>query len=216
MANHRDKLFRTVSGFIRRQAMLDDVKGVVVAVSGGADTVTLLDVLARLRDLLGAENRQRELKLHVAQLNHRLRCDESDADAEFVRRLAERFGISLTSDSADVSAQALAAGKGIEETARELRYRFLVQVANQHGCNRIATGHTMNDQAETFVMRLARGAGLRGLAAMRPVIPAHRFADLLDAENLIAPLETGKSAAESNEKTSVKTVGNTVLDQSTI
>jgi tRNA(Ile)-lysidine synthase len=175
MAKKRDRRFQKVSEFIRRQMMLDDARGVVVAVSGGADSVTLLDILVRLRDLLNEQPQGRELPLRVAHLNHLLRGQESDADEEFVCRLAKRLAVELTTESADVYAIARATGKGIEDCARELRYRFFARVADEHGCNRIATGHTMNDQAETFVMRLARGAGLRGLAAMRAVIPAHQF-----------------------------------------
>src|SRR5689334_2068739 len=99
MAKNRDKLFWKVSQFIKRQAMLDDASGIVVAVSGGADSVTLLQVLVRLRELLKAENQGRELTIQVAHLNHRLRGTESDADADFVCRLASHFAVALTIDS---------------------------------------------------------------------------------------------------------------------
>ena len=86
-----------------------------------------------------------------------------------MRALADRLGLQITINSADVRAAAEAAGRGVEETAREIRYDFLLRVASETGCDRIAVGHTMTDQAETFVMRLIRGAGSRGLAAMRAV-----------------------------------------------
>ena len=186
--------------------MLGGTRGVLIAVSGGADSVALLDMLVRLsfgdREWeLGVKEEQRggaveELgttkaplrlcpsasqpvsnthppfpitRLHVAHLDHMLRGGESAADAEFVRALAGRLGIQVTVRSADVRGAAKASGRGIEEMAREIRYDFLLGVANEAGCDRIAVGHTMTDQAETFLMRLIRGAGLRGLAAMRPV-----------------------------------------------
>ena len=153
--------------------MLKDARGVVVAVSGGPDSVALLDMLARLRETASA---LLNLKLHIAHLDHKLRGRESAEDAEFARQLAARLGFSISIEAIDVRAEAERSRKGIEEVAREIRYDFLLRVARETGCERIATGHTMSDQAETFLMRLARGAGLRGLAAMRPVGPAHEFA----------------------------------------
>ena len=146
--------------------MLEGASGILVAVSGGADSVALLDMLSRLT--AGSDAR----RIVVAHLDHRLRGAQSAEEAEFVRGLARRYGLESIIGGANVRAEAEALGRGIEETARELRYRFLMDAACGHGCERIAVGHTMSDQAETFLMRLARGAGLRGLASMRPVRPA--------------------------------------------
>ena len=107
--------------------------------------------------------------LYVAHLNHVLRGQESDEDANFVKGLVDRLGLNATVASIDVAEVASKKRQGIEETAREVRYEFLLRLALEAGCDRIAVGHTMNDQAETFLMRLIRGAGLRGLSAMRPV-----------------------------------------------
>jgi tRNA(Ile)-lysidine synthase len=127
------------------------------------------------------------LRIHVAHLNHMLRGDDSTADAEFVRALGESLGLRVTVESADVRREAAASGRSIEESARELRYRFLLATAHEAGADRIAAGHTMNDQAETFLMRLARGAGSRGLASMRAVTEAHDFAkDEKDLESQIS------------------------------
>lgn len=162
--------FEKISRFIKRHSMLDGASGVVVAVSGGADSVALLDVLMRL---------DHGSHLHVAHLDHMLRGRESSEDAEFVRRLSERLGVPVTISSVDV--RAAARGRGVEEIAREIRYQFLLRIANQTNCDRIAAGHTMTDQAETFLMRLVRGSGLRGLSAMRPVVPAHSFAETVSS-----------------------------------
>ncbi|HKY05704.1 MAG TPA: tRNA lysidine(34) synthetase TilS [Blastocatellia bacterium] len=179
--------FGKVKRFIDRELMLTGARGVVVAVSGGADSVAMFDMLTRLR----AEGAGPEL--HVAHIDHRMRGRESSRDAEFVRDLAARAGLQVTIDSADVIKEAQARGRGIEETAREIRYDFLLSVARRHGLDRISTGHTMSDQAETFLMRLVRGAGSRGLASMRAVTPAHDFKRTAEASGdaqvlLIRPL----------------------------
>ena len=148
--------------------MLDNARAVVVAVSGGADSVALLDMLMRAASTTA-------FQIHVAHLNHMLRGDDSTADAEFVRALAGSLSLPVIIDSADVRREATASGRSIEEAARELRYGFLLAAAREVGADLIATGHTMNDQAETFLMRLARGAGARGLASMRAVTKAHDF-----------------------------------------
>ena len=159
--------------------MLEGASGVLVAVSGGPDSVALLDILVRLSradDDIPEARTSAELRvlskprLHIAHLDHMLR-GESAQDAEFVRSLAEDLGLQVAISSVDVGGAASRSGRGIEETAREIRYNYLLSVAKDTGSNRIAVGHTMTDQAETFVMRLVRGAGLRGLAAMRPVSP---------------------------------------------
>ncbi len=163
-----------VSQFIQRHDMLNGARGVVIAVSGGPDSVALLDVLIQLqsRDAgLGGSC----IRVFVAHLNHKLRGSESDDDAEFVRHLAGRLALPVIVETADVASAAKTAGRGIEEIAREIRYNFLLRVAHGSDSDRVATGHTMSDQAETFLLRLARGSGLRGLAAMRPIIPAHAF-----------------------------------------
>ncbi|HVF92298.1 MAG TPA: tRNA lysidine(34) synthetase TilS, partial [Blastocatellia bacterium] len=141
------KSFEKVSNFIDRHSMLHGASGVVVAVSGGPDSMVLLDLLVR----------SNAAPLHVAHLDHRLRGDESGADADFVRDRAAGAGLPVTLASIDVRREAGARGRGIEEVARELRYAFLLETALASGCDRIATGHTMDDQAETFLMRLARG-----------------------------------------------------------
>ncbi|MEW6208153.1 MAG: tRNA lysidine(34) synthetase TilS [Acidobacteriota bacterium] len=168
-----NKTFEKVLIFIRRHSLLDSSTGVTVAVSGGPDSMALLDMLLQIRE---RDSAFASLRLHVAHLDHKLR-PESEEDAEFVRAMARRSNLPVTISAIDVRAEVRSARRGLEETAREIRYRFLLDAARQAGCDRIATGHTMNDQTETFLMRLARGTGLRGLAAMRAVIPAHQFSE---------------------------------------
>ncbi|HEV8484939.1 MAG TPA: tRNA lysidine(34) synthetase TilS [Blastocatellia bacterium] len=155
-----------VTRFIERLRLLEGAEGVLVAVSGGPDSVALLDILVRLRPAVA---------LHVAHLDHMLRGKESAEDARFVRALAKRLGLKSTVRKADVRKVAKESGRGVEEIAREVRYKFLLRTAQKAGCDRIATGHTMSDQAETLLMRLARGSGLRGLVGMRPMMQAHLF-----------------------------------------
>ncbi|HEX5443793.1 MAG TPA: tRNA lysidine(34) synthetase TilS [Pirellulales bacterium] len=150
---------------------------VLVAVSGGADSVALLRALAALRPArLG--------RLVVAHFNHALRGHASDADAVFVTRLAENLGLPLEIEKADpdILAPALGDRKVAEETARNARYQFLKTVAARRGARYVATAHTADDQAETVLHRIVRGTGLSGLAGMR------RSRPLLHGVSLIRPL----------------------------
>jgi tRNA(Ile)-lysidine synthase len=135
---------------------------VLVAVSGGADSVALLHVLAELRAPFG-------LSISVAHLNHSLRGGDSDEDAAFVARLAARLGVECREETVEVRELASAEGRSLEDAGREARRRFLLRAASAMGCAAIATGHHADDQAETVLLRLIRGAGVRGLAGIEPV-----------------------------------------------
>lgn len=150
--------------------LLDAGDTVVVAVSGGADSVALLDALVHLAAPLG-------VTLHVAHLDHGLRPDSAD-DAQFVADLAHRYGLPLTVAAADIAGHAAAHGLSLEEAGREARYAFLGALAATLGARRIATAHHADDQAETVLARLLRGAGLDGLGGMRPLAPLPPTADV--------------------------------------
>jgi len=128
----------------------------LVAVSGGADSTALLLALRRLG-----------CRLHVAHLDHGLR-PESDADAEFVRELSARLGLSCTVARRDVAAYRGRHKLSPEAAAREVRYAFLRETAERVGAQAIFVAHTANDQVETFLLRLIRGAGPAGLSGMKP------------------------------------------------
>jgi tRNA(Ile)-lysidine synthase len=135
----------------------------VVAVSGGPDSVALLRALCEAR---GAG------PLTAAHLNHQLRGAESDADEVFVRDLCSGLSLDCRCGRLDVRGAAEAEGANLEEVARRLRYGWLARIAEEVGAPCVATGHTANDQAETVLHRLLRGAGLRGLrgiAVCRPL-----------------------------------------------
>jgi tRNA(Ile)-lysidine synthase len=132
---------------------------VVVAVSGGPDSVALLHLLNDLRGRLG-------FSIHVAHLDHMLR-KESHKDAEFVRQLSRRLNLPITIRQINVSV--LVKNDSLEQTARRLRLEFLCSVARTVKTRCIALGHTKDDQAETILMRLIRGTGLYGLRGILPI-----------------------------------------------
>ena len=135
---------------------------IVVAVSGGPDSLCLLHALAHLRRELG-------ITLHVAHLDHGLRGREGSSDAHFVRETAAEWGIDATAEQADVAAYRAEHRLTLEEAARQVRYDFLARVAGATGAAAVAVAHTADDQAETIIMHLLRGAGLAGLTGMLPV-----------------------------------------------
>lgn len=138
---------------------------VLVAISGGPDSTCLLLVLAALRRSLA-------LELHAAHFDHGLRgARTAQRELSFVRSLCDALDVPLHTGAGDVRAHARARKQSIEEAARELRYRFLANVARRKRCDAVGAGHTRDDQAETVLLRLVRGSGLRGLAAMAPSAP---------------------------------------------
>jgi len=134
---------------------------VLVAVSGGADSVALLSLLHQVADSM-------DLHLEAAHLDHALR-DSSRADAQFVEQLCADLGIFLTVERRDVAETARQRKGNLEEVARDIRRDFLETVARDRSCQLIALGHHADDQAETFLMRLLRGSGPSGLAGMRAI-----------------------------------------------
>lgn len=143
--------------------MLPPAGGLVLcAVSGGADSVCLLRVLLALAE-------KRGFSVACAHFNHGLRGAEAQRDADFVADLCTRLGVEFRPGSGDVAAFAAEHGLGTEDAARRLRYAFLEETARALGAERIATAHTADDNAETMLLHLARGAGSRGLAGIPPV-----------------------------------------------
>jgi len=132
---------------------------VVVGVSGGADSLSLLISLDELR-----KKRKLELRIVAAHFNHRLRGESSDADEEFVRSIALDRRLELT-----IGHQAPEKTGNVEQNARRARYKFLKNTAENAKAGWVLTAHTMNDQAETFLLNLLRGSGIGGLSGMRPV-----------------------------------------------
>jgi len=167
-------MLNRTEAYIRAHRMLPPGSRVLCALSGGADSVCLLAVLYELQTRL-------DFTLLAAHYNHHLRGAESDRDETFVRELVRaRFpGVELYTGGGDVSSRAREQGTGLEETAREMRYTFLMDTARCAQAHRIATAHTADDNAETVLLHLARGTGLQGLAGIPPV-----------RNNLIRPLLT--------------------------
>ena len=151
-------MLRRVTTYIRQHGLLSKDQPVLVAVSGGADSVSLLDVLVRAGYTCVA-----------AHCNFQLRGAESDRDEAFVRSLCAQMQVTLEVTRFDTPAYARTHNVSIEMAARELRYIWFEEVAHQHHCQAVCVAHHQNDQAETILLNLRRGAGLRGLAGMRPI-----------------------------------------------
>ena len=151
-------MLRRVSTYIRQRGLLQKDKPVLVALSGGADSVSLLDVLLRAGYTCVA-----------AHCNFHLRGEESNRDEAFVRDLCKQMNVELEVTDFDTIEYARTHEVSIEVAARELRYRWFDEMARKHQCQAVCVAHHQNDQAETILLNLKRGTGIRGLAGMRPV-----------------------------------------------
>lgn len=162
------ELAEKIFAYVRREALLGPGDRVGVAVSGGADSIGLLCLLLECRYQLG-------VILSVVHLNHQLRGAQSDLDQESVARLAEEHQLEFYRAAFDVRAWASEHRVSLESAARELRYSYFAQLlgisaAGKAKLDKIVTGHTLDDQAETVLLRLMRGTGLRGLGGIQPRI----------------------------------------------
>src|ERR1017187_7107879 len=155
---------------------------VCVAVSGGADSVALLRVLVELRTELG-------IVISIAHFNHGLRGEASEGDEAFVAELARQYDLEFFCGRGNVRDHALTSKLSVEAAARELRYRCLTSLAETHKLNEIATGHTLDDQAETVLLKFLRGAGTRGLAGIYPEIAVGA-----ESQDPFQPTERGPEA----------------------
>lgn len=164
-------LLHKVDKIIKAYTMIDDGSPIIIGVSGGPDSMALLDIVAKL-----SSN-----KIVVAHLNHKFRGEEAKKDAEFVQRKCEERGIPVEIKEYDVPAFIKETGLGTQEAARQVRYQFYLEVARKWNARYIALGHHANDQAETILMRIIRGTGIHGLSG----IPYVRD---LDKYKIIRPL----------------------------
>ena len=152
-------IIKKVRETILRYGMTNQGEKIIVAVSGGPDSICLLDILNLLSDEL-------KIILVVAHYNHGLREAEDDSETQLVKDLAERIKIPFVSEK---SSHLKSGSPSIEEKAREARYDFLERIREDYDAQKIAVGHTLADQAETIIMRLLRGSGPSGLAGIPPV-----------------------------------------------
>lgn len=147
---------------------------ILVAFSGGPDSAVLLDLFCKLQ-------KKWKLKIAAAHLNHGLRGKSSEADALFVKKIAKKYGIPIFSGKIKIPLVAKKEKYSMEEAARLKRYHFLQKTAEKNKFKKIATAHTLNDQAETVWMRVLQGTGLRGLCGIRDSM-------MLDRTRVIRPL----------------------------
>jgi tRNA(Ile)-lysidine synthase len=148
---------------IKQYGMISPGDHVLAAVSGGADSVAMLHMLSTLKERL-------KIQLSIAHMDHGIRGEAARREGSFVQELAGRFGLACVAEARDVPAHKGASGLSLQEAAREVRYGFYRDAMAATGANKLALGHHADDQAETVIMRLIRGASLKGLAG----IPACR------------------------------------------
>ncbi len=158
----KEPLEKHVLQFIRDKSLVSAGQKMLVAVSGGPDSVCMLDILIKLHEEL-------DIGLHIVHLNHKLRGVESDADTEYVTRLARKMEIPVTVESRNVLQYKELKRTTLEEAAREVRYSFFCEVAKSVGADCVAVGHTSDDNVETVLLHLIRGTGTRGLRGLQPV-----------------------------------------------
>jgi tRNA(Ile)-lysidine synthase len=164
-------LLDRIAQTIVRHRMFEPAQQVGVAVSGGADSVCLLHVLLELAP-------RWDLRLSVLHLDHGLRGEESRQDAEFVRGLADRLGLALFLRETPVAQSP----DNLEQAARQARLAFFRETIAGGAVQRVATGHTRSDQAETVLFRFLRGSGTAGLAGIRPVTSEGIVRPLIEVE----------------------------------
>lgn len=152
-----EKILKT----IKKYNLISNGDKIVVAVSGGPDSMCLLNILKNLRQKFNIE-------LFVAHINHMIR-EEADSETEYVKNYCEKNNIKCFIKRANVLEMAKEQKKGTEEMGRIVRYDFFEYVANEVSANKIAIAHTENDNAETILMNLMRGASLEGLKGIEPI-----------------------------------------------
>ncbi len=167
-------LLETARKTIGRYHLLDRGDRIVAGVSGGADSMVLLHLLCLIRE-------EYDLSLIVAHVNHGLRPEESEKEAELVEKESSRLGLPFEYGRFDARGFSLRAGFSLQDAARRLRYHFFGALLRKHRAQKIALGHHADDQVETILLRLLRGSGLRGMRGMLPIRDGRVIRPLLEA-----------------------------------
>lgn len=207
-------MLKAVGQELTARGLLRSDDALVVGVSGGADSMALLNILIALNRESGWQ-----LRLHLAHLNHRLRDLESEKDAAFVQAAADSLELPCTIESVDVAKCAASVGVGIEEEARRQRYHFFEKVCRNTDMRIVAVAHHADDQAETILYRVLRGTGLRGLVGIprsRPISPGSDIQLIrpllsytrLDLQNYLA--DTGIAFREDRSNRSTEPMRNRI------
>lgn len=158
-----------IAGFIKENKLFDNSSKILLAVSGGADSIALLYVMQALK-----KHSYLKSDLHCVHINHLLRAEQADSDEDFVVSQADRLKLGVTTERINVREYARKNKLSIETAARKLRMDSLLDIAEANDCSHIAMGHHKDDNAETVMHRMLRGTGFRGLAG---IWPARRFND---------------------------------------
>jgi tRNA(Ile)-lysidine synthase len=153
------ELLRQIKHTIEQEDLIKGGDRVLLGISGGLDSSTLLFVLREMQKMI-------PFTLGLAHINHSLRGKESELDEQFVKDLARKFSLQAHIDKVDVKKYSLRNGLSIQHAGRELRYRFFDEIAAAHNYNKIAIAHNLDDQVETFLLRALKGTGIRGLSAI--------------------------------------------------
>lgn len=186
--------FNRFHEFARQRRLFDNRSKIIVAVSGGIDSSVLLDLLVKERDAYG-------LGLIVAHFNHQLRGAESDGDEQHVKHRATSYGLDFYVERANTAEYARQTKAGIQEAARDLRYEFFEKLLVSSGFGRVATAHTADDNAETILLNLFRGAGIQGLSG----IPVYRADKQIIRPLIFAPRQEIELYARRNGFLSART-----------
>jgi len=169
-------LVNKVQKIIEKEKLIEAGDNVLIGISGGIDSTALLYVLLEISNKI-------DFKIGLIHLNHQLRGDESVRDENFVEGLARKLLLPIYTKMADVKGYAKNRGVSLQHAGRDLRYAFFEEVANEYDFNKIAVAHNLDDQAETFLLRMLKGTGIRGLSSIpvkrdriiRPFLDIYRF-----------------------------------------
>jgi tRNA(Ile)-lysidine synthase len=194
---HSMNLVGKVKKIITKEDLIGEGDSVLLGASGGIDSTVLLFVLLEIAQ-------QIPFKLGLAHINHALRGEESERDEDFVKDLAHRFSLPFHTKKVNVKGFASASGISLQHAGRELRYAFFGNIAKTYDYNKIAVAHTLDDQVETFLLRIIKGTGIRGLSSIpirrgpiiRPLLNTYRS----EIEEYARQNEVSFVADSSNEK----------------
>src|SRR3712207_5388336 len=168
-------IYDTVLDTIKSNNMIEDGYKIIVGLSGGPDSVCLLHVLHRL-------SLKMNIRIYAVHINHQIRGLDAHLDALYVSKLCHKLGIACFIRSIDVPQYCKDMGYGLEDGARNIRYKIFKEVKDRLGADKIAVGHNKNDPAETVLMRMMRGTGIKGLSGMDYVRPDGVIRPILDLD----------------------------------